>query len=430
MSAFHSTALSRPSLGHRSISEQAPLYDPSSTAHAGSRLRGSKATSGSVTKTGSHLPFSPLLPLPPVVDIKLHEAERELADDEQAENCAPNMFPGHHRPSVGPSALATRRQARRGVSEGFAALHPHQLAGNRAGLAVQPAVLTPGGKGALRLDIAAAADTKALQACRSAGMIRSYSMPVATQDEHDEQQRIMALGLSPIGRYAANPAWWQYGWPSPGGVNHRHLHRAPVPEMLGQRRGSAQSKLAAVVAPAMGPSPRSSSPVSPRPSSRSSKTHSSCSPKSKSKHLPAIHQQTFSRAAAAASAGASSSASSSPKVGRSPLSMISTNLPAVEPHAPEPAEAAFDIEMDALNQRFAQWSREAAPGIGLDEDYFNLAHDGGVLDARFQPAGAGSDSSDEARTPRAASPRLHAKPSLLLDTLDFVHPDHLAGGSD
>ncbi|KAI3476995.1 hypothetical protein L1887_61425 [Cichorium endivia] len=253
MSTYHSTALSRPSLGHRSISEQAPLYEPSSAAHVGSRLRGSKATSGSVTQNGSHLPFSPLLPLPPVVDIKLHEAEREFADDEQAENCAPHMFPGHHRPPVGPSALATRRQARRGVSEGFAALHPHQVAGNRAGLGAQPAVLTPGGKGALRLDIAAAADSKSQQACRSAGMIRSYSMPVATQDEHDEQQRIMALGLSPIGRYAANPAWWQYGWPSPGGVNHRHLHRAPVPEMLGQRRGSAQSKLAAVVAPAMGP---------------------------------------------------------------------------------------------------------------------------------------------------------------------------------
>ena len=81
--------------------------------------------------------------------------------------------------------------------------------------------------------------------------------------------------------------------------------------------------------------------------------------------------------------------------------MISTNLPALEPRAPEPAVAAFDIEMDALNQRFAQWSREAAPGIGLDEDYFNLAHDGGVLDARFQPAGAGSDMGRSATLARA-----------------------------
>ena len=295
MPSSQPTLMARPSLGHRSISEQAPLYDPSANPHSGSRLRGSKVVSGAHTATGSQLPFSPLLPLPPVSTLKVPMLHTELVDGEQTENVAPHSFLGHQHGPVSPSALATRRQARRGVSEGFA-LHSHQMKPNRTAVSPHPASAL-GPRTALRLDIAAASDLSSLPApSKSAGMIRSYSLPVATQEEHEEQQRIMALGLSPVGRYAANPAWWQYGWPSPGGINHRHLHRQgpAAPEFVGERRRSSQSRLSAVMTSiAAGPSPMSSSPAPSRPSSRSSKTHSSCSPKMKNKHLPSIHQHTF-----------------------------------------------------------------------------------------------------------------------------------------
>lgn len=480
--------MSRPSLGHRSISEQAPLYNPSAAPNAGSRLRGSKAASGAQTGTGSVLPYSPLLPLPPISSSKHPTLDVALNDSEQGENLAPPPFFGQRSGPVCPSALATRRQARRGVSEGFA-FHSQHGKSTRApgpGLALGPKV-------ALRLDITAASDMSGQPAAsKSAGMIRSYSLPVATQEEHDEQQRIMALGLSPVGHYTGNPAWWQYGWPSPGGVNHRHLQRPAMPEFLGECRRPSQSKLSSVMTPAMvnasaaaaemGPSPLSGSPAGSRPSSRSSKTRSSCSPKMKNKHLPSIHQHTLQQSSSR------SAASPSPKMGRSPLSMISTNLPSIDQqHEQElacgnsdhgksvdvetetPAEAAFDIEMDALNQRFAEWSRsqamssQAAVGnaastteADVDEDYFNLVHDQVDEDAipatRFLgPAGrrgGSSDTSDEARTPRASSPRPLSKASLLQHhcadlheshspdsagfsanrwsgNFDFIHPDHL-----
>lgn len=135
--------------------------------------------------------------------------------------------------------------------------------------------------------------------------------------------------------------------------------------------------------------------------------------------------------------------------------MISVNLPAVDQqqeHASSsddedksidtPAEQAFDIEMDALNQRFAEWTRsQSSQTQNVDEDYFNLAHDQPAN--AFLRAGDGSDTSDEARTPRASSPRPLSKASLYhhdramvgvdaeepnrwSGTFDFIHPDHLA----
>ncbi|KAJ1020155.1 hypothetical protein NDA16_004435 [Ustilago loliicola] len=478
MPSSQSTMMSRPSLGHRSISEQAPLYNPSANLHSGSRLRGSKAASGAQIGTGSVLPYSPLLPLPPASNSKQQVLHADVIDAEQIENFAP----GQHRAPMGPSSLATRRQARRGVSEGFA-LHTNQPKSSRM------AALALGPKSGLRLDIAAATNHSSAAASKSAGMIRSYSMPVATQEEHDEQQRIMALGLSPglspVAHYTTNPAWWQYGWPSPGGVNHRHLQRPTgAPDLIGERRRSSQSKLTTTLTPAMvaaataaGPSPMSSSPVTSRPSSRTSKTHSSCSPKMKNKHLPSLHQHTFQNTS-------SRSASSSPKMGRSPLSMISVNLPAIEQQQQEqisgnatksiddavsPPNNAFDIEMDALNQRFEQWSRSQALSTlresrsddrlsataSEDEDYFNLRHDepedglvrnGGDVGFLHRVNG-GSDTSDEARTPRASSPRPLSKTALHCHNqhvagqkheqefadanrwsgnLDFIHPDHLS----
>lgn len=479
MSSSQSTVMSRPSLGHRSISEQAPLHNPSANPHSGSRLRGSKAASGAQTATGSVLPYSPLLPLPTTSDSTHKTLRTQVLDLEQTENFAP----GQYGTPLGQGSLATRRQARRGVSEGFA-LHTNQPKSSRMAMAPS-AALALGPKSALRLDIAAAADHSSAGASKSAGMIRSYSMPVATQEEHDEQQRIMALGLSPVDHYAANPAWWQYGWPSPGGVNHRHLQRpSGAPEFVGERRRSSQSKLATVITPtaAAGPWPMSSSPATSRPSSRTSKTHSSCSPKMKNKHLPGIHQHSFQNAS-------SRSASSSPKMGRFPLSMMSVNLPAVDQqqqddeqtsatttksieNAISPTSDAFDIEMDALNQRFEQWSRtqplstlreslsddRLSATASEDEDYFNLCHDDAPEESLMRNGGdagflhritGGSDTSDEARTPRASSPRPLSKSALhyhnqhtaahkddaqhsFIETnrwsenFDFIHPDHLA----
>ncbi|CDW98594.1 hypothetical protein, partial [Sporisorium scitamineum] len=490
------TLVPRPSLSHRSISEQPPLYNPASAPQSGSRLRGSKAVSGAHTATGSQLPYSPLLPLPPASTStsKLDFSRPEHVDAEQSENAAPFSALAQHANAASPSALAARRLARRGVSEGFP-YHSQQMKPNRS--AMPPtAVSALGPKAALRFDIAAASDLSGQPAAsKSAGMVRSYSLPVATQAEHDEQQRIMALGLSPVSRYAANPSWWQYGWPSPGGINHRHVHHgpaAPVPEFVGQRRRSSQSKLSTSLTP-IADSAADSDAVSTsasRPSSQSSKTRSSCSPKMKSKHIPSIHQHTFQNSS-------SRSASLSPKAGRSPLSMMSINLPAVDQQrdqaesrrdaivdedekdddddelvddaATTPAQAAFDIEMDALNQRFAEWSRSQAVttpcartshtiGSGGEsnsqqqqDDYFNLVHDDQPSNG-FLGIGGGSDTSDEARTPRASSPRPLSKAALyhhdhhpmqqhLIDVndadqafarndrwsgfFDFIHPDHL-----
>ncbi|GAC98883.1 hypothetical protein PHSY_006478 [Pseudozyma hubeiensis SY62] len=481
----HSFLMSRPSLGLRSISEQAPLYDPSSAPHSGSRLRGSQATSGAHTSTGSQLPYSPLLPLPPASMSKLAPRLPDVLDVEQIENQEPiSKLTQHDRLAV-PGALAARRLTRRGVSDGFGIpTHDVQRSRSSAMMTSFPSSLGP--KAALRLDIPAASERSAQQpASKSAGMIRSYSLPVATQEEHDEQQRIMALGLSPIGRYGGNTSWWQYGWPSPGGLNYRHVHRSPaVPEFPGQRRRSSQSKLSTVMTPIHAESagaaaspqatPSASSPAVSRPSSRSSKTHSSCSPKMKAKHLPGIHQHAF-------QTSATRSASSSPKMGRSPLSTMSINLPAadqqqeyVDPQeddsddvydddeadvAATPPEAAFDIEMDALNQRFAEWSRSqamatpsaSAPRPVDQDDYFNLVHDDQPGNASLG-VGGGSDTSDEARTPRASSPRPLSKGALYCHdqsralqhrvddddsqslartdrwsgSFDFIHPDHLA----
>ncbi|KAJ1034937.1 hypothetical protein NDA18_000544 [Ustilago nuda] len=466
--------MSRPSLAHRSISEQAPLYNPSTNPHSGSHLRGSKAASGAQIATGSVLPHSPWLPLAPPSNSKHSTLSVDVIDVEQTENFAP----GQHRAPLSSASLASRRQARRGLSEGFS-LHTNQHKSSRMTMPISAASAL-GPKSALRLDIAATADHFSAAASKSAGMIRGYSMPVATQEEHDEQQRIMALGLSPVGHYAANPAWWQYGWSSPGGVNHRHLQRQNgAPEFVSERQPSSQSKLATVMAAASTPShpsPMSSSPLTTRPSSHASKTHSSCSPKMKNKHLPSIYQHTFQNTS-------SRSASSSPKIGRSPLSMISVNLPAVDQQLQEqalsksvhdtisPINNAFEIEMDALNQRFEQWSRSQALSTlresrsndqlsataNEDEDYFNLCHDepqdnlvrGGADLGFLVRVTGGSDTSDEARTPRASSRPL-SKTALQYHNLehlathkddaqhsfaetnrwsanfDFIHPDHLA----
>ncbi|CBQ70922.1 conserved hypothetical protein [Sporisorium reilianum SRZ2] len=477
----------RPSLSHRSISAQPPLYDPSSAPQSGTRLRGSKAVSGALMPTGAQLPYSPLLPLPPASTSKLDFSRSAHVDADQSENAAPFSRLDQHGNPVSPSALAARRLARRGVSEGFP-FHSSQMKPTRSG--VLPSAfshLSP--KIALRLDIAAASEVSGQPAAsRSAGMIRSYSLPVATQAEHDEQQRIMALGLSPVSRHAADSSWWQYGWPSPGGVNHRHVHHAPaapVPEFVGKHRGPSQSKLSSVLTPiadSVVDTAAVSSQATSRPSSRSSKTRSSCSPKMKSKHVPSIHQHTFQNASSSPTSSRRSSASMSPKPGRSPLSMMSINLPALDQqreHAESlalddddddesvddaatttPAEAAFDIEMDALNQRFAEWSRSQAATTPCartshtehQDDYFNLVHDDERSNA-FLGVGGGSDTSDEARTPRASSPRplskaaLHHRdhhrthPQHLLDatepdqafaqndrwsgSFDFIHPDHL-----
>lgn len=173
-------------------------------------------------------------------------------------------------------------------------------------------------------------------------------------------------------------------------------------------------------------------------------------------------------------------------MGRSPLATISLNLPAIEQQLVDqdlpsssddeksvddtitPHEAAFDIEMDALNQRFAQWSRSQQQQVAskpspvsaeshamtMDEDYFNLVHDDPVSPTNTRNGGLrpeGSDTSDEARTPRASSPRPLSKNALFqhemqmkaalviqepLDSeetlnrwsgnFDFIHPDHLA----
>ena len=469
MSHSLSTLAPRPSLAHRSISEQAPLYNPSSAPHSGSRLRASNAVSGAHTATGSKLPYSPLLPLPPAPAStnKLGLEHAALLDPEYTDNAEPSSFQSHHGAPHSPSALAARRLARRGISETFAS-HSHQPPrSNRNPAAAVPSAfpaLSP--KIALRLDIAAASHLSGKPAAsRSAGMIRSYSLPVATQAEHDEQQRIMALGLSPASRHPVNPSWWQYGWPSPGGINQRHVHHPSpaVPEFVGQRRRSSQSKLSSVLTPIADTAMESSPPS--RPSSRSAKIRSSCSPKMKSKHLPSIHQHSLQNAS-------SRSASASPKSGRSPLSMMSINLPALDQQLEQSgllddddddddddgsvadssganlAEAAFDIEMDALNQRFAEWSRSqalATPNARTrsaeqQDDYFNLVHDADDVDHTKTFLGVGSDTSDEARTPRASSPRPLSKKALYqhdqqqpfeparwgADVLDFIHPDHLA----
>ncbi len=116
--------------------------------------------------------------------------------------------------------------------------------------------------------------------------------------------------------------------------------------------------------------------------------------------------------------------------------------------------------MDALNARFADWSRsQAAPvfrstvDTHQDEDYFSLVHDDqpdeDLLHSRqgsgHLRAAGGSDTSDEARTPRATSPRplskaaLHSHHELMHQetqdssaadnrwsgNFDFIHPDHL-----
>ena len=180
MSSSPSAMLSRPSLGHRSISEQAPLFDPTAVPHSGTRLRANKAASGAKTATGSILPFSPLLPLPPAATSKPQGTHVAGVEVGSTQNLAPSPFPGQRRMPISPSALASRREARRGVSEGFTPLH----AADRIAMAPSPSALAP--KTALQLDIGAAAHlTGQPNACSSAGMIRSYSMPVATQQEHD-----------------------------------------------------------------------------------------------------------------------------------------------------------------------------------------------------------------------------------------------------
>lgn len=433
MSNAPSVLMSRPSLGFRSISELAPLYDPSSTPQSGSRLRGSKAVSGAHTATGSQLPHSPLLPLPPANSSKpLLRTDR--SDAEQTENVEPSRF---LEVSGGPGALAARRQARRGVSEGYA-FHSHQMKPSHTAMAPS-STLSP--KTALRLNIAAASDPNSHPAAsKSAGMIRSYSLPVATQEEHDEQQRVMALGPASGGRHTGNPAWWQYGWPSPGGLNHRHVHNPAtsssggLPQRTRSSQGASSPLSTTTPIDAAASTHVSSSASTPKPT-RSTKTHSSCSPKMKNKHLPGIHQHTFK--------SSSRSASTSPKMGRSPLAAMSTNLPAVDQQhelADEDSKSVIDhevgagdtfgIEMDALNQRFADWSR--AQKSPEQDDYFNLVHDEPNSSGAFLRAAGGSDTSDEARTPRASSPRpLHKHVEADEDqnrwsgSFDFIHPDHL-----
>ncbi|PWZ01695.1 hypothetical protein BCV70DRAFT_199131 [Testicularia cyperi] len=434
------TIMSRPTLGNRSISEQPPLADAAgthgATAHAGSRLRGYNASSGATLGVGSRLPFSPLLPMPPAPS----ESDLDAMAADASEQLTPMARSGDDTDRQ-QSNLASRRQARRGASDGFA------LTVNGPVPHIGSHLMPPSSRRPLRLDIQAASELHSMSQPKSAGMIRSYSLPVATQEEHEEQHRIMALGVSPVGRYSNNPQWWQFGWPSPGGINRPGFAEArrpsqnilPLDRVIGTAGSLASPSLSRMVSPCSSRRPSASSSranSSGRNSTSSNngtsggKVHSSSSPKMKTKHLPSI----------------SSTLPTSPR--RSPLAAISVNN-ATQPQSqlqppsqapshvqPPPAQDCIEVEMDALNQKFAEWRRSPSSAFAHNqEDYFNHY--------QTSVSGGASDTSDEAKTPRAASPSANLDPasspfnqkSASLDLgpshhapfdLSFIHPDHLS----
>ncbi|PWN50052.1 hypothetical protein IE53DRAFT_114105 [Violaceomyces palustris] len=417
--------LSRPRLSHRSISDLSPLVESHSfegdsngwpgqehghgngmSNRSGSRLRGMKIASGGLTTTGSRLPFSPLLPMPPA----RCGTEEEMMD---LANCDGGDSTPKPLTSETVSSLASRRQARRVASENTV---PDRRASANDHLAVNPKVL--------RVDTRAASVRACINMPRSAGMIRSYSMPVATQVEYEAQKRIMALGSScpdsssGLGAYSANTSWWSYGWPASGGGTPR-LERRP-----------------SISVPPLEAVTMLSSP----------------SPKSKVRQLsPRLMPR-------------------SPRAGRSPLGLMSTNLPAREQQQPSPRAslsksgkpsgpegdvpfddtARFDMEivdqeLEVIHEKNENWSGGGHFTDCGEDDYFSVRKDS---------TGTSDAGSDEARTPRASSPSLPMRSnasqsmSLGLDLgrhdggksqanavieddevfgdFSFIHPDHLA----
>ncbi|EPQ29953.1 uncharacterized protein PFL1_02625 [Pseudozyma flocculosa PF-1] len=222
----------RPRLGHRSISDMSPLVDPSNDPApkkhqanvlpglAGTRVRvQNDAVSGAQLKDGTRAPFTPLLPMPPAAGTKdMADLSFLFRGNQDSGNSTPKAD------TAGSNTLASRRQAKRGASEGIcpSCMNTLQACATFGGPSC-------GSRRPLHVDTKTAAEQHGrLQppAPRSAGMIRSYSMPVATQQEHEEQNRIMALGVSPVGKYVANPSWWSYGFASPGGAP-LNLERRP-----------------------------------------------------------------------------------------------------------------------------------------------------------------------------------------------------------
>ncbi|KAN0059984.1 hypothetical protein ACQY0O_007957 [Thecaphora frezii] len=430
---------SRPRLGHRSVSDISPLVEPHNRASTsnqlpglpGSRARAQNLISGAELKLGGRAPITPLLPMPPA------KSQAEMGDMDAFLRA--NQGSGNSTPKATTSqrsnTLALRRQAKRGASEGICptcmdTLHHCAMFGPSCG-----------SRKSLHVDTKSAAGQQGLMQPpqpRSAGMIRSYSLPVATQQEYEEQHRIMALGVSPVGAYTANPSWWSYGFASPGG--------APLNF---SRRGST------------GPAPHERVLAPQRPSQQGSRQKLSPSSSPRSKGLN----------------GSPRNLQRSPKNTRSPLGSMSLNLAPSEQRASRhlgtssplaikhgsPMQlstmrsGSIDRAIDGLSARLDRCTAADAAteddmaanaDVLMEEDYFSQ---------RKGSASTSDAGSDEALTPRAASPETspftrsgslgldfgaeagtQSKPrygSPLgqtyttdgddLEGLDFIHPDHL-----
>ncbi|SPO37266.1 uncharacterized protein PSFLO_02738 [Pseudozyma flocculosa] len=439
----------RPRLGHRSISDMSPLVDPSNDPApkkhqanvlpglAGTRVRvQNDAVSGAQLKDGTRAPFTPLLPMPPAAGTKdMADLSFLFRGNQDSGNSTPKAD------TAGSNTLASRRQAKRGASEGIcpSCMNTLQACATFGGPSC-------GSRRPLHVDTKTAAEQHGrLQppAPRSAGMIRSYSMPVATQQEHEEQNRIMALGVSPVGKYVANPSWWSYGFASPGGAP-LNLERRPSMGPAPHERVLAPSRT--VAQPSRQRSSPSSSPKgkgalsSPRNLPRSPKA--SRSPLgSLSLNLAPLEQRGQRRASGA---GAGAAATSSPLAAkRAPLrdERSPTRSPASQ-------RGSIDRAIDSLSARLDLCGADG--DVDMDEDYFS---------PRKGSAGTSDAGSEEALTPRASSPNPYARTGSLgldfgadvvgaghrhfgsplkqataagvghggddLGELDFIHPDHL-----
>lgn len=174
------TQLTRPALGCRAISDMAPLSSPKPDSANNEIGRGTRTThggarvvSGKPMALGGIAPFSPFLPMPPApknaAGLFRHHDQRTSSgtfDDQSYDGASDDD--DDDEPYVYPSSLMGDATVRRASSNDITAA------------AMMPAIPSTSSSSLKRSAPAKPAPF----------MIRSYSMPVATQTDYDAQQRV------------------------------------------------------------------------------------------------------------------------------------------------------------------------------------------------------------------------------------------------
>ncbi|PWN35184.1 uncharacterized protein FA14DRAFT_154608 [Meira miltonrushii] len=182
----------RPPLGARATSDMAPLVNAEPNSSKGEIARGShvvhggiRVTSGTRTALGGVAPFSPFLPLPPAPTAE--ELRRQCSQDGNQSSNGSKMI----------NQMISLEQKQAEMEDASSHwLQPPEIYQRRASSHDINEMPKP-----------AVVETRKPTPNPAAFMIRSYSMPVATQKDFDAQQRAARLQRKQRSNLGYTPAW-------------------------------------------------------------------------------------------------------------------------------------------------------------------------------------------------------------------------------